>query len=195
MPYESQIGTYHLSENPALYEPQRSNNYEFIVTNIDGITRPGAAEGDTNAVYRNAQEILRVSVSSAFIPHFSQEPIEIKRGNSTIKFAGTPTFDSGELQFHDFIGADVKEILMAWQNLSYNVYNEKVSALARTNYKKDCYLLEYPPDYDHVIRRWVLHGCWVSSLSEDAYDNYNNDRKLITCTIAYDWAALDTVEQ
>lgn len=196
MAYESQIGTYHLGENPQLYSPQRANNYEFIVTNIDGILRPGAVEGDANGTFRNAQEILRVSVSSASVPHFTQEPVEIKRGNSTIKFAGVPTFNTGSLQFHDFIGANTKEILMAWQNLSYNVYTEKVGSLdvADQYYKKDAYLIEYTPDY-RKVRQWVLHGCWVSELSEDNYDNYSGERKMISCTIEYDYATLDITEQ
>ena len=194
MAFESQIGTYHLGENPKLYEPQRTNNFEFVVTNIDDILRPGPAGDETDGVFRNAQEILRISVSSASVPHFSQETLSVKRGNSTIKFAGTPSFSDGEVVFRDYIGANTKEILMAWQNLSYNVYTEKVRALARTNYKKDAYLIEYPPDFAQPIRRWVLHGCWVSNLSEDNYDNENNSLKLVTCTIPYDWAALDTVE-
>ena len=196
MAYESQIGTYHLGENPQLYSPQRANNYEFIVTDIDGILRPGAVAGDTNASFRNAQEVLRVSVSNAFVPHFTQEVVEIKRGNSTIKFAGVPTFDGGDLQFHDFIGANTKEILMAWQNLSYNVYTEKVGSLdvPEQNYKKTAYLIEYTPDY-RKVRQWVLYGCWVSSLSEDNYDNYSGDRKMVSCTISYDYATLDTREQ
>lgn len=194
MAFESQIGTYHLGENPRLYEPQRTNNFEFVVTNINDILRPGPAGDETDGVFRNAQEILRISVSSASVPHFSQETLSIKRGNSTIKFAGTPSFSDGEVVFRDYIGANTKEILMAWQNLSYNVYTEKVGALARTNYKKDAYLIEYPPDFAQPIRRWVLHGCWVSNLSEDNYDNENNSLKLVTCTIPYDWAALDTVE-
>lgn len=194
MAYESQIGTYHLGENPQLYEPQRTNNFEFIVTNLDGILRPGPAGDETDGVFRNAQEILRVSVSSASVPHFSQEPLSVKRGNSTIKFAGTPSFGDGEVLFRDYIGANTKEILMAWQNLSYNVYTEKVSALARTNYKRDAYLIEYPPDFAAPIRRWVLHGCWVSNINEENFDNESNNLKLVTCTIPYDWAALDTVE-
>lgn len=194
MAFESQIGTYHLGENPKLYEPQRTNNFEFVVTNIDDILRPGPAGDETDGVFRNAQEILRISVSSASVPHFSQETLSVKRGNSTIKFAGTPSFTDGEVVFRDYIGANTKEILMAWQNLSYNVYTEKVGALARTNYKKDAYLIEYPPDFAQPIRRWVLHGCWVSNLTEDNYDNENNSLKLVTCTIPYDWAALDTVE-
>lgn len=196
MPYESQIGTYHLGENPQLYSPQRANNYEFIVTDIDGILRPGAVAGDTNASFRNAQEILRVSVSQAFVPHFTQETVEIKRGNSTVKFASVPTFSSGSLQFHDFIGANTKEILMAWQNLSYNVYTEKVGSLdvPEQDYKKDAFLIEYTPDY-RKVRQWRLHGCWISELSEDNYDNYNGDKKMLSVTIEYDWAELDVTEQ
>lgn len=196
MPYESQIGTYHLGENPQLYSPQRANNYEFIVTDIDGILRPGAVAGDTNASFRNAQEILRVSVSQAFVPHFTQETVEVKRGNSTIKFASVPTFGSGNLQFHDFIGANTKEILMAWQNLSYNVYTEKVGSLdvPEQDYKKDAFLIEYTPDY-RKVRQWRLHGCWISELSEDNYDNYNGDKKILSVTIEYDWAELDITEQ
>ena len=193
MAYESQIGTYHLGENPQLYSPQRANNYEFIVTNIDNIVRPGATGSETYGTFRNAQEVLRVSVSNAFVPHFTQETVEVKRGNSTIKFAGVPTFGAGSLQFHDFIGANTKEILMAWQHLSYNVYTEKVGSLDVTNYKKDAFLIEMTPD-NRKVRRWRLHGCWISELSEGAYDNYSGDKKFIDCTIQYDWAELDNDE-
>lgn len=189
--YESQIGTYHLGENPQLYSPQRANNYEFIVTNIDDILRPGATGDETNGRFRNAQEVLRLSVSSAFVPHFSQTPVEVKRGNSTVKFAGVPSFGEGSLQFHDFIGAATKEILLAWQHLSYNVYTEKVGSLDVTPYKKEAALLELTPD-NRKVRQWRIHGCWISNLNEGAYDNYNGDKKMLDVTIQYDWAELDT---
>ena len=145
-----QIGTYHLADNPQWYEIQRNNNFEFVVTDIDGILRAGMLGNEANAKISNAQEILRMSVTKAFIPHFKQETVAIKRGNSTLKYAGVPSFDAGNLQFHDFIGADVKSILKAWQNLSYNVETEKVGAVDVTKYKKDCYLIEYTPDYRKV---------------------------------------------
>lgn len=189
--YESQIGTYHLGENPQLYSPQRANNYEFIVTDIDDILRPGATGDELNATFRNAQEVLRLSVSQAFVPHFTQSVVEVKRGNSIVKFAGVPTFGSGSLQFHDFIGANTKEVLMAWQHLNYNVYTEKVGSLDVTPYKKEAALLELTPD-NRKIRQWRIHGCWISALSEGAYSNYDGDKKIIDCTIEYDWAELDT---
>ena len=80
---------------------------------------------------------------------------------------------------------------MAWQNLSYNVRTEKVG-LAK-DYKKDCYLLEYSPDYQ-LVRKWIMHGCWVSSISEDDYNSDSNDKHMISATIEYDRAEIDTSE-
>lgn len=188
-----QIGTYHLADNPQLYEIQRSNNYEFVVTDIDGIMRAGAIGTEANATFKNAQEILRVSVSKSSVPHFQQEVVSVKRGNSTLKYAGVPSFPEGTVEFHDFIGADVKSILMAWQNLSYNVRTEKVGSLDRTNYKKDCYLIEYTPDY-RKVRTWRLYGCWISNITEGEYSNESGDKKLITATVQYDRAEIDTSE-
>ena len=68
------------------------------------IIRAGANGTESNAHIENAKEVLRVSVVSAPIPHFSQNPIEIRRGNSLIKVAGVPSFTSGTLVVNDYIG-------------------------------------------------------------------------------------------
>lgn len=109
----TQIGSYHLADNPELYEVQRENNFEFIVTGIDNILRVGAEETDDNAYITNASQTLRYSVVQASIPMFSQEPITISRGNSVMKAAGKPSFTDGSLVVNDFIGADTKSSLMA----------------------------------------------------------------------------------
>ena len=181
-------GAYHLADNPNLYEIQRTNNFDFVVTDIDNILRAGAIGTEANARITNAQEVLRLSNVSAPIPHFSQGTIEVNKGNTTIKFAGVPKFQAGTVKFNDYIGADTKAALMAWQNLSYNVRTEKVGLAS--DYKKDAYLIEYTPDYQQV-RRWILHGCWVSGLSESGYDNESNNKNTIDCTIEYDRAELD----
>lgn len=181
------IGTYHLADNPNLYEVQRTNNYEFIIDpSINGIEK---ADGEGSIA--NAQELIRLGVTSASIPHFTQQPIEVKRGNSTLKYAGVPTFDSGTITCNDYIGAEVKEVLMAWQNLSYNVTTEKVGLAA--DYKKDCILVEYSPDYQ-VMRTWKMYGCWISGLSEDNFDSETNNKKKITVTIQYDKGVLEAPE-
>lgn len=178
------IGTYHLANNPNIYEIQRTNNFEFVVSDIDGILRAGSE----SATYANAQEVIRMSVVSCPIPHFSQNAIEVKRGNTTLKYAGVPTFQAGTIVLNDYIGADTAGVLEAWQNLSYNVKTEKVGLAS--DYKKDCYLIEYSPDYQPV-RRWIMRGCWVSGLSEDEMNNENNSKKTVRATIEYDRAELD----
>ena len=184
-------GAYVLADNPNLYEVQRTNNFEFVVTGIDNILKAGANGTEANAYIPNAQEVIRISVVSAPIPHFTQGTIEIKRGNSTIKAAGVPTFSAGTVVVNDYIGADTKAVLMAWQNLSYNVMTEKVGLMS--DYKKDAYLVEYTPDYQQV-RKWRLYGCWISGLSESEYSNETNDKHQITATIEYDKAVIDMSE-
>lgn len=182
------IGTYHLANNPNIYEIARTNNFEFIVTDIDGILKAGS---DTVS-YANAQEVIRLSVVSCPIPHFSQNAIEVKRGNTTLYYAGVPTFQAGTVVLNDYIGADTAGVLEAWQNLSYNVKTEKVGLAS--DYKKDCYLIEYTPDYQ-AVRKWILRGCWVSGLSETEMSNDNNEKKRINATIQYDRAELDVSGQ
>ena len=179
-------GTYHLADNPTLYEPSRSNNFEFIVTGIDSLLKPGAQEDTAQETdyIKNGQEVIRVSVASETVPHFSLEKIEVKRGNNTVKFAGTPTFDDQTLVLNDYMGARTKDVIMAWQALAYDVNTEKVSRA--TKYKKDCMLVEYSPDYEEILRTWTLKGCWVSAVSEDAFDNDNPDKRRITATVVYD---------
>jgi hypothetical protein len=180
-----------LADNPNLYDIQRINYFEFVVTDINGILRAGSTGEEGNARIDNAQEVLRVSVVSAPIPHFTQTPIEIRRGNSVMKAAGVPSFNNGTLVVNDYIGADTKAVLMAWQNLSYNVRTEKVGLMS--DYKKDAYLVEYTPDYQQV-RKWRLHGCWVSGISETDYSQESNEKNTIQATIEYDRAEIDMSE-
>jgi len=182
-----QIGTYHLANNPDLYEIQRSNNFEFVVTGLGELLRAGAVEGDGRPLIENGQEVLRLSVVKAPIPNFKQETLTIRRGNSVMKMAGVPTFDAGNLVVRDFIGADTKSVLMAWQKLSYDVKTERVGRMSA--YKKDCTLVEYTPDYQ-MVRYWDLKGCWISGISEDDFDMESGDLKTITATIEYDKAEM-----
>lgn len=190
MAYENQIGTYHLADNPQLYEIQRNNTYQFVVTGLDNIRKAGADSNDSDSIIKNAEQVLRLSVTEAAIPHFSQEAVQVKRGNSTLKYAGVPTFPEGSFKFHDFIGARTKEVLMAWQNLSYNVKTEKVGSLDVTNYKKRAYLIEYTPDM-RPVRVWNYYGCWISNISEGSYSNEDGGKHLIDATIQYDRAEID----
>ena len=182
-------GVYILADNPNLYEVQRTNNFEFVVTGVSEMLRVGAIGTESNAYVENAQEVLRLSNVKGFVPHFTQTALEVRRGNNVMKYADVPSFDSGTLTYNDYIGADTKAVLEAWQNLSYNVKTEKVGLAS--DYKKDCYMIEYTPDLQKV-RQYILHGCWISSLSESDRDHESNNKSQITVTIQYDWAEPDT---
>ena len=178
------LGTYYLTDNPKYYEIQRTNNFMFYVTGLAGslnITNNSYAQ-------ENAEDIIKLSVNKASIPHFEQDVVSVKRGNNEMKFAGAPKFGSGEISLNDYIGAGTKDVLMAWQNKSYDVRTEKVGLA--TDYKRDAYLLEYTPDYQ-LVRTWKLMGCWVSNISEDAYNHDSADKHQISATIQYDKAWID----
>jgi hypothetical protein len=104
-------------------------------------------------------------------------------------FAGKAEFDDGQITVHDYIGAHTKEILLAWQRKAYDVRTEKVGLAS--DYKRDCYLLEYTPDYQ-LVRTWVLRGCWVSKISEGNYDHDTAENKTLDVSIVYDKAYIDT---
>lgn len=188
----TQVGSYHLADNPELYEVQRDNNFEFIVTGIDNIVRADAQPDGVDTTIPNASQTLRFSVVSSSIPMFSQESITIRRGNSVVKLAGVPTFSEGTLTINDYIGADGKSILMAWQNLSYNVRDDKIGNAK--DYKKVCYLCEYTPDYSKLVRTWKLLGCWISGLSEGEYTMEQSGKKTIQATITFDRAYMELAE-
>lgn len=177
-------GTYYLANNPELYEIQRTNNFAFYTS---GLSTMITVTGDKKAELE-ADDVIELSVSKSSIPHFSQQAIPVKRGNNTVKFAGVPEFKAGSLTVNDYIGANVKDILMAWQQKSYNVETEKVG-LAK-DYKIDAYLVEYTPDYQ-VVRTWKLVGCWISEISEDEFNHETNDKHTIQVTIEYDKAYID----
>ena len=177
-------GTYYLAENPELYEIQRTNNFTFYTS---GLSRKIKVEGDLYATL-DADDIIELSVSKSSVPHFSQQAIQVKRGNNTVKFAGVPEFKSGSITVNDYVGANTKEILMAWQQKSYNVDTEKVG-LAK-DYKIDAYLIEYTPDYQ-IVRTWKLVGCWISEISEDEFNHETNDKHTIQVTIEFDKAYID----
>lgn len=183
----TQLGTYYLADNPTHYEIQRSNNFVFY---IEGLSDKGYLDIPQNTYAQsNASDVIRISCSKAFVPTFTQSVIQLKRGNNTLKFAGTPEFSNGQLQLNDFIGAGTSDVLYAWQQKAYNTLTEKVGLV--TDYKKDAYLLEYTPDYQ-LVRTWKLFGCWISSLSFDEYNHESAEKHNVTATIEYDKAIIDT---
>lgn len=191
----------HISTNLANYEAARSGFFTLLVdlapsnsTTPTAMLKatfngdPASAQDTTDKISaETVQELIKLNVLSFDVPHFELNTIEYKRGNDTVKFAGTPTFSSGSLKVDDIVGVDTKSVLMAWQALAYNVHTRKGGRMK--DYKRDCTLIEYTQDYEQV-RQWKLYGCWVKNLSEDAFDRENDGKRAITATIEYDRAEM-----
>lgn len=180
-----EFGTYHLADNPTQYQPVRTNNFRFIVFGLDNLLKVGEIEGLPDSYILNAQEVIEFSVVSFDVPHFQQGEIPIKRGNSTVYYANVPTFDPGNLVINDFITADGKSALLAWQALSYDVIQDTIPSSDK--YKVDAQVLEYLPD-NTLVRYWDLKGCWVSRIQETGWNNEQAEKKVVTATIRYDRA-------
>ena len=182
---ETNYGVYHLADNPAQYQPVRTNNYRCICQGLEELVRVGGDANNRNDYLENAQEVIDFSVVSFDAPSFTQDEIPIRRGNSTTYFAGTPRFNTSNLVINDFVGADGKSILQAWQALSYDVVNDVINP--STKYKKDMLILEYTPD-NVLLKVWELKGCWITSLTETGYSSESPAKKTVTATIRYDRA-------
>lgn len=186
------LSAQHISTNLANYESARTGFFSLIVDNIDNIVKASysgtagdAADGDKIA---RAQETLKLNVVKAPVPHFNLKVERYKRGNDTVKFAGTPEFKEGSIVVDDVVGMDTKSVLMAWQALAYNVHTRKGGRMK--DYKKNCTLIEYTQDFEQ-IRSWTLYGCWISDLTEGDFDKENDGKRQITAKLEYDRAEMN----
>ncbi len=179
-------GSYHFSANRELYEIQRGNNFDIVISGLANMPLAGT-DGATSIA--NGDDYVRLAVDSMSVPHYSQSVIDVRRGNTAIKYAGVMSWDSGSLVCKDFIGTRVKDILMGWQALSGDPWKQTVGM--QSEYKKDATLIEYTPDYKTVVRTWKLDGCWISRISEDAYSQSADGERKVTCEIQYDRAYVD----
>ncbi len=189
------LSAQHISTNLANYEAARTGFFSLIVDDIDNIISAAFSgdRSDPNSVpatdkIARAQETLKLNVVKAPVPHFNLQTLEYKRGNDTVKFAGVPEFQSGNITVDDVVGMDTKSILMAWQALAYNVYTRKGGRMK--DYKKNCTLIEYTQDFEQ-IRSWTLYGCWISEISEGEFDKENDGKRQIQAKLEYDRAEMN----
>ena len=186
------LSAQHISTNLANYEAARTGFFSLIVDDIDNIVNAAYSGDPRDAAASDkiarAQETLKLNVVKAPVPHYSLATLEYRRSNDQVKFAGVPTFDSGDITVDDVVGLDTKSILMAWQALAYNVYTRKGGRMK--DYKKNATLIEYTQDFEQV-RSWTIYGCWVSKISEGEFDKENDGKRQITATIEYDRAEMN----
>lgn len=188
VPFENSVrNMWHLTNNDAgraIYEPARSTEFELFVYGLSDLLE-GVSDDE-------AQEVIRIAVSKAPVPHFTINALRQRRGNSVQTFAGTPEFSEGQLELYDWIGLNTKSVLMAWQAKAANLETGKTGIL--TDYKKNAVLCEYSPD-GQIVRAWDIYGCWINAISEDDFDHSNNQsERRIRATLQYDMALERTTD-
>jgi hypothetical protein len=194
--FDNSLNTKHISTNLANYEAARTAFFTLEVDFKDAsgnvkLLKPDFTGDPANAsetdYIQNAEEILKLNVTKAPVPHFSVETGEYRRGNDVVKFATVPTWDAGSIEIDDVVGLRTKDILMAWLYLAYNP-NTRLGGRMK-DYKKICTLIEYTQDYE-PIRTWTLEGCFITKLDEGEFDRENDGKRKITASISYDRATV-----
>jgi hypothetical protein len=98
--FDNSLNTKHISANLANYEAARSQFFVFEVDfrDADGkvnLLKPDytgdPAAATENDYIQNADEIIKLNVTKAPVPHFSVGTEEYRRGNDVVKFATVPT--------------------------------------------------------------------------------------------------------
>ena len=173
-------GTQHMVNNDG-FEPQRTNNYEVQIIGLDNSLR----DMKGNAVFQsaNAGEIITLSTSSFDAPSISVDPIVVRYGNSSIKYAGIPSFGDASIVINDYIGLNTEKILTAWYGLVYNPISEIIGYA--TDYKKTAYLIEYDTKYVQA-RSWKMEGVWPQNLNLGSYSAEGGQQRQINMTLIYD---------
>ena len=74
MAIDNNFGAYNIANNTIEYNPQRLNNFNLVVEDIDGILRPGADINNPQEADRlnNAQETIMIALRSCDPPTSTQ---------------------------------------------------------------------------------------------------------------------------
>lgn len=199
---DQSLNTLHISENLAAYEAARNSFFVFYVdpTQLTNLYSPdfdpdsGEAKVEDGTLFdgQMASDAIRLNVVKSSVPNFTIEPLEYRRGNDVVKFAGVPSFSAGSITVDDVVGLRTKDMLYAWQYLAYNPITRKGGRMK--DYKKTCTLIEYTQDYEQ-IRYWTLYGCFITSIDEGDFDRENDGKRQMTVSISYDRAIMSIDEK
>jgi hypothetical protein len=154
----------------AKYEVQRTHNFEIRIHDIG-----------------NTEEEIALAIEQGFLPNITIDPIELPKGNRTVKVAGRPTFDNGSITVKDWIGVDMEKLIYDWMKKVYDPDTDKVGFAS--DYKKPATIIELSPD-GSIERHWDLEGVWPTSVNFGTLDNGSADKKTIEIQLAYDKISL-----
>ena len=169
-----QLGVQHMvnSTDPAMWEPQRTNNFEVQICGLDD----------------NDSEDILLSVATFSPPSTTISPIEVHYHNNSLKVAGKPTTSEATIVVNDYIGLDMQHKLQRWYNKTYDPKTQKIGLASE--YKKSGTITEFAPN-GTLPRSWTLKGVWMSDFKLGEYDQQGNAIRQLTATLQVDYCILD----
>ena len=140
------LGPKHLAADRK-WEPQRQTNYQLTIFEL-----PGAGT-----------EAIMLSLVNFSLPTVSNEVINIKHGNTDVKFAGTTQWQgSDQLTVVDYITTDIQKIVSDWRELVYRPATDEIGWAVE--YKKEGEVSLVGPDGTNE-RVWKYEGIWPSQVN------------------------------
>lgn len=119
------------------------------------------------------------------LPDLNIEQQEVLGGLIWYKFAKAVRWQDAQVAFYDDGG-----IGFAIDNWKDKVYTNEDGIKTHTpgsGYKMDCEF-QLLDGQDAVDNKLILHGAWPKAISEGRLTYTSSDIKLITVTLAFDWA-------
>lgn len=162
------LGANHLASQG--WELQRKNTFEIIISGID-----------------NTERLLTMSVVGGDLPSESNQVIEVRYGNSSVKIAGPYSINSGTLTLRDFLEKDTEAMVEKWRGQVYDKRTQGINFAF--NYWKTARVIQAAPDGTH-IREWKLHGVWPSAVSYGSLSQNDAEVKEIQVTLEYNRAEI-----
>ena len=152
------------------FEPQRQNNWFFLVQDIGG----------------RENEIL-LALDEGFLPAQSNEEIAINVLNKKLYVAGPRRYEAGSLVLRDYVDRDIAGLIENWQSVVYTGGANDGRVGLPADYKRTCVVQLFGPD-GTALREWELDGCWPTSVKYGSLDMKSSDQVKIEVTIRYDEA-------
>ena len=164
------LGPQHLAAD-LKWEPQRQTNFQL---NIFGLPGQGT-------------EMVMLSLVNFSLPTVTNEVINIKHGNTDVKFAGTTQWQgSNQLTVIDYVTTDISKMISDWRELVYRPSDDAIGWAA--NYKKQGEVVQVGPD-GTFQRTWKYEGIWPNEVNYGELNHESTtDVNRIEIQIQYDRA-------
>lgn len=158
----TQLGALYMSSDRQ-YEMQRTNHFEVYIAGLG--------------------EEFVLSVESVTLPKYSIDPIDLSRGNDSVKVPGKVTLENQQIVVRDVIKIDMEDRIEKWRS---KVFDPKTGKMGWVDeYKKEGYLYQYGPDGTH-IRAWKIEGCWPRDVDISEFSYENAEVKKLTLDLCVD---------